>query len=69
MRDDAWATLMTGQNAMLGLMQGIAEEGLAQVDPSSPARSRLTEMADFYRYLEVELPALMDRWRASRGER
>lgn len=69
MRDDAWATLMTGKNATLGLMQEIAQEGLTHVDPSSPAHDRLTEMADFYRFLEVELPALMDRWHASRHSR
>lgn len=69
MRDDAWSTLMTGKNATLGLMQEIAQEGLVHVDPSSPAHGRLREMADFYRYLEVALPALMDRWHASRGER
>jgi DNA-binding transcriptional regulator GbsR (MarR family) len=69
MREDAWSTLMTGKNATLGLMQEIAVEGLTHVEPGSPAHGRLTEMADFYRYLEVELPALMDRWHASRGER
>jgi DNA-binding transcriptional regulator GbsR (MarR family) len=69
MRDDAWSTLMTGKNATLGLMQEIAVEGLTHVDPGSPAHGRLTEMADFYRYLEVELPALMDRWHATREDR
>ncbi len=68
MRDDAWSTLMTGKNATLELMQQIAEEGLAHIDPGSPAHGRLTEMAAFYRYLQVELPALMDRWHASRGD-
>lgn len=46
-----------------------AVEGLTYVDPGSPAHGRHAEMADSYRYLEVELPALMDRWHASRGER
>lgn len=67
MRDDAWATLMTGQNAVLGLMQEIAEEGLTCVGPDSPARGRLREMGDFYRYLQAELPLLIERWHASRS--
>jgi hypothetical protein len=62
MRSDAWATLMTSKNAMIGLMQEIADDGLTAVPVDSPAAQRLRRMRDFYAYLLAELPALVDRW-------
>jgi DNA-binding transcriptional regulator GbsR (MarR family) len=66
MRDDAWATMMTSQNAMIQVMQEIAESGIASTPPDSPAARRLERMRDFYTYLFAELPALIDRWREQR---
>jgi DNA-binding transcriptional regulator GbsR (MarR family) len=62
MRSDAWATLMTSKNAMIGLMREIADSGLADVPADSPAAERLRGMRDFYAYMLAELPALIDRW-------
>ena len=62
MRPDAWATLMTSQNAMISLMQEIGDAGLAAVPADSPAAERLRQMRDFYAYMLAELPALIDRW-------
>jgi DNA-binding transcriptional regulator GbsR (MarR family) len=64
MRDDAWATMMSSQNAMVQVMQEIAEAGVATTPPGSPAARRLERMRDFYAYLFAELPALIERWRA-----
>ena len=66
MRDDAWATLMSGQNAMVQVMQEIAEAGVASTPTGSPAARRLGAMRDFYAYLFAELPALIERWREQR---
>lgn len=68
MRDDAWATLMSTQNTMLALMSEIADQGLAHTPADSPAARRLRRMADFYRYLQAELPALLERWQQQDGE-
>jgi hypothetical protein len=46
---------------MLLLLEG----GLAEVEPG-PARDRLAEMADFFRFLQAELPVLWQRWQQSR---
>jgi DNA-binding transcriptional regulator GbsR (MarR family) len=64
MRDDAWATMMSSQNAMVRVMQDIAEAGVASTPPDSPAARRLERMRDFYAYLFAELPAIIERWRA-----
>lgn len=63
MRDDAWATMMSSQNAMVQVMQDIAEAGIASTPPGSPSARRLERMRDFYAYLFAELPVLIDRWR------
>jgi hypothetical protein len=39
MRPDAWATLMTSKNAMIGLMSEIADAGLATVAGTARLRS------------------------------
>ncbi len=66
MRDDAWATMMSSQNAMVQVMQDIAVAGVASTPPGSPAARRLERMRDFYAYLFAELPAHIERWRAQR---
>ncbi|MGH8966348.1 MAG: GbsR/MarR family transcriptional regulator [Actinomycetes bacterium] len=62
MRDDAWATLMSNQNAMIQVMYEIAAAGVASIPADSPAVRRLERMRDFYSYVFAELPALIDRW-------
>jgi hypothetical protein len=65
MRDDAWATLLSGQNATIQLMQDVAEAGLASTPTDGPAAVRLRRVRDFYAYLLAELPALIERWHES----
>jgi predicted transcriptional regulator len=43
----------------------LLDDGLRDVAPG-PARDRLAEMADFFRFLRAEMPRLWDRWRATR---
>jgi hypothetical protein len=62
MRPDAWATLMSSQNEVLGLMREVGDAGLAAVPEGGPAHERLRRMRDFYAFLLAELPALLDRW-------
>jgi DNA-binding MarR family transcriptional regulator len=68
MRDNAWATLMTSQNAIFAVMQDAAEAGLAATAPGSRAAARLREMSSFYSYLLAELPELLHRWQKSRSD-
>ncbi|QFG24512.1 GbsR/MarR family transcriptional regulator [Actinomadura sp. WMMB 499] len=67
MRDGAWATLMSTQNAAVRAMLEAADEGIEATGEDSPAARRLHEMRDFYGYMFRELPALIDRWRTERG--
>lgn len=62
---DGWVRLMSTQNDALNHMATAAHQGLAAVPTDSPAGRRLTDMAGFYAYLTQELPALLERWRAT----
>lgn len=67
LRDNAWAVLFTNQNITISAMQTAADAGIAAAGPDSMAGRRLTEMRDFYAFLLDEIPALLDRWAASRS--
>ena len=45
----------------------VVDAGLAEVEPG-PARDRLVELVDFFRFLQAEMPRLWDRWAASRRD-
>lgn len=68
LRDGAWATLMSSQNATLQSMLDSAERGIEAVGADSIPGQRLSEMRDFYAYMFRELPALIDRWKAERDQ-
>jgi DNA-binding transcriptional regulator GbsR (MarR family) len=63
LRDNAWATLFTTQNAVIEAMLQAAAAGIATTASGDPARQRLTEMHAFYEFLLGEIPTLLDRWR------
>lgn len=62
MRQDAWPTLFSKQNAIVRVMLEAAEDGVAATTAQSPARHRLVQMRDFYEFMLRELPALVARW-------
>lgn len=64
--DDAWARLMSAQNATVRAMLLAAERGIAAVGEDSVAGRRLAVMHDFYTHLMSELPAVVDRWHRNR---
>lgn len=49
-----------------GPVRALIDAGLGDVE-AGPARERLAEMADFFRFLQDEMPRLWDRWQASRA--
>ncbi|MHC0433283.1 GbsR/MarR family transcriptional regulator [Streptomyces sp. O3] len=62
-REHAWATMMGNQNAVLGIMEDAASEGLRIAGPDSTAGHRLDEMRDFYSFMRREMSALVATWR------
>lgn len=48
------------ENSMLASVRGI---------PDSPARARIEEVADFFRFMQERLPGLLDEWNLRRDSR
>ncbi|MDF5755173.1 helix-turn-helix domain-containing protein [Spongiactinospora sp. TRM90649] len=67
LRDDAWATLFTSQNAVIQAMLQAAAVGIAVTAEDDPAHQRLARMYAFYEFLLGELPALLHRWHQRTG--
>lgn len=47
-----------------GPLRALIETGLGALEPGA-ARDRLAEMADFFRFLQTEMPRLWERWRGT----
>ncbi|MCZ4301334.1 GbsR/MarR family transcriptional regulator [Microbacterium oxydans] len=67
LRDDAWATLFTGQNTIIDAMLQVASEGVSVTGGDDPAHQRLAQMHAFYEFLRGEIPALLHRWQERNG--
>lgn len=65
-----WYASLVRQSPVYGVLAAQADSGIAAVgDPSSPATERLRDMAGFYRFLERQLPKLLDEWEQVRAAR
>lgn len=49
-----------------GPILAVLDAGLDEVEPG-PARERLVEMGEFFRFLQAEMPRLWRRWQRTRG--
>lgn len=59
-------SLLKGE--LLEALAELADEGVAAVGTAAtPSGARIAEMRDFFRFLEVELQGLLDKWRAVRA--
>jgi predicted transcriptional regulator len=66
--DDAWWELTATKGGFLKQLADIADDGVKALGgPGTPSGARVAEMRDFYLFWVGEIPAVLDRWRASRG--
>lgn len=61
-----WAEAVAMETERLRELSGWLADGVASVPMDSPAHARMSETRDFFDYLAVEMPKLVDRWRTSR---
>ena len=66
--DDFWYEAMASNEALYDELGVAMSQGIAALGPSE-ARDRLEETRDFFEYVRKEMPALIDRWRATRADR
>ena len=65
--DDAWYEAIVRRERLLELWSRATREGVDAVGPDTPAGRRLAETLAFFEFLQAEMPALLERWRARRG--
>jgi hypothetical protein len=63
--DDPWYAAITNRGELLARWEESAARG-ADVLGDRPAGARLRETAEFFEFLQGELPAMLERWKARR---
>jgi DNA-binding transcriptional regulator GbsR (MarR family) len=63
LHDDEWYEAIVRREALLTRWERAVLEGVEALGPDTPAGVRLRETADFFAFLQDELPALLQRWR------
>ena len=66
MRDDQWYEATVFKTAALQRFEDVLAEGVALVGADTPAGRRLQETQEFFAFFRAELPALLERFRATR---
>lgn len=65
---DQWYEALTNREAVLKRWEDALRDGVDSLGADTPAGRRLAETLAFFEYLEGELAALMERWRAHREQ-
>ena len=63
---DVWIATIQARDRLLGRWAAELDEGIAAVGAGTATAERLAESRDFFLFLEREMPALLERWRATR---
>ncbi|WP_434620665.1 GbsR/MarR family transcriptional regulator [Arthrobacter sp. A5] len=67
--EDPWYAAATSESRVYGALAGLADRAIdALDDPSSTTTSRVRDMAQFYRFLDIRLPHLMAEWEVLRRQ-
>jgi DNA-binding transcriptional regulator GbsR (MarR family) len=65
---DMWYRVALSRDRVLGRYVTSLTSGIQAVGPSTPAGERLADTRAFFAYLAAEMPRIMDRWHAMRGD-
>lgn len=68
--EGGWYTSLVDRSRMLREFAAVSEGGATALGgEGTPAGARMTEMAEFFRFLESELESMLDRWAKIRAQR
>ncbi|MFC4500858.1 MULTISPECIES: GbsR/MarR family transcriptional regulator [Streptomyces] len=65
---DQWYEALTNRDAVIKRWEGALREGVASLGPDTAAGRRMAETLAFFEFIDGELSAMMERWRAHREE-
>jgi DNA-binding transcriptional regulator GbsR (MarR family) len=68
LRDDLWYEISFSRDQLLARWASAAREGIEILGPQTRAGQRLADSHDFFVFLQQELPALLERWRARKAQ-
>jgi len=67
--NDVWSRVIDREMRMTAKWRDQLVTGVAAVGKGSPAADRLSDMIDFFDFIEAEMPEVMHRWRERRARR
>ncbi|MFE6521140.1 GbsR/MarR family transcriptional regulator [Streptomyces sp. NPDC057794] len=66
---DQWYEALTNREAVIKRWESALREGVTSLGPDTPAGRRMAETLEFFEFVEVEVVAMMERWRAHREQK
>jgi len=63
--DDSWYEMTLRREQLMARWIAAGNEGIEVLGSDTPAGRRMTESVAFFEFVRAELPALLERWRAS----
>ncbi|KOT42009.1 MarR family transcriptional regulator [Streptomyces caelestis] len=66
---DQWYEALTNRETVLKRWEDALRDGVVSLGADTPAGRRLAETLAFFEFVEKEVEAMMERWRAHREER
>jgi hypothetical protein len=63
--DDSWYEMTLRREQVMARWIAAGNEGIDVLGPDTAAGRRMTESVEFFEFVRRELPALLERWRAS----
>lgn len=67
LHDDLWYEAIIRREPLLRQWERAIREGVDAVGADTPAGRRLAQTAEFFEFLQAEMPAMLARWRAQRS--
>lgn len=67
--EDTWFEATVTKMTIFKQIADLTTEAVAALgDPTTPSSARVTEMRDYYQFVNAELPGLLERWTATKPD-
>ncbi len=64
---EVWYETLTRRDQILSRWESTMRDGVKVLGPGTPAGLRIAETADFFEFVQQELPRMLERWRAQQA--